>query len=157
MEIEEGRALLRRCQEDRRVALEAVRAGQATVESSQLIIEGILRRFPELSDDEHEFGELSWEVEGQPRGDKAVLSILQVNENQWFSVQEMVEMLEGRGWLTESANPPNAVRSALERLKNDQSTGVKKSKYQKSGTVIYRYQEPPPPSELGYGTDEEPF
>jgi len=149
--LEEARQLLRRCQEDRQRAKEAVQAAQATIESSQLIIQGILKGFPELADDEKEWGDL-WEPEHErPRGAEAVLSILQVDENKWFSVMQMVQSLTERNWLPDSENPPNAVRAALERLVAADGNSVEKGRT-KTGTVVYRYHEEEPPS-----FDEEPF
>ncbi len=158
MNLEEARDLLRRCQREREEAREQVKTGQATIESTRLIIEGVLHRFPELSEDEHEWGDLSWDIEGKPRGDMAVLSILQVAENEPFSVHEMVEALENRGWLPESANAANAVRTALKRLKSNPESGVEKDRYS-NGTVFYRFVERPStsPTPTGYGYDDDPF
>jgi len=162
MDREEARILLRQCQRDRREAAEAAKAAADTVESTRLIIEGILRRFPELSEDEQEWGDLSWEVEGQPRGDKAVLSILQVNENDWFSVFDMTEAMAQRGWLPTSENPQNAIRTALERLVTSDMR-VEKGK-RSDNRVVYRYSEEAGNEAMrseaqtaGYGFDEEPF
>ena len=87
--------------------------------------------------------------------------MLQVAENQWFTVMQMVEALDERNWLPDSQNPPNAVRAALERLVTANDSHVEKGKYN-NGTVIYRYHDeaiqahsPKPVS--GYGFDEEPF
>jgi hypothetical protein len=155
MNLEEARDLLRRCQQDRQDAREAVAAAQATFESSRLIIQGIIKRFPELADDEQEWGQL-WETETErPRGAEAVLSILQVDENKWSSVAGMVNELADRNWLPESENPSNAVRAALERLVAIPDNHVEKGKTE-TGTVVYRYHEPEP-AKGGYGHDEEPF
>ncbi len=162
MNLDEARELLRECQRDRDEGRMAVAAGQATIESAQLIIQGILKRFPDLGADEQEWGGDLWEPKGdRPRGSEAVLSLLQVAENQWFTVVEMTEALEERNWLPESQNPPNAVRAALERLVAASDSHVEKGKYN-SGTVVYRYHNETSqvPSSLpapGYGFDEEPF
>jgi hypothetical protein len=152
MTPEEARDLLRKCQRDRKEAREMVTAGQATVESAQLIIQGILKRFPDLAVEEREWEEL-WEAQTErPRGAQAVLSVLQVDENQWYTVVKMVDVLAERGWLPpESENPANAVRTALERLVAAKDGNVEKSRTT-SGTVIYRYHEPEEPS-----YDDEPF
>jgi hypothetical protein len=160
MELDEARDLLRKCQDDREGARESMRAAAATIESSQLIIQGVLKRFPELAVEEGESGEL-WEPEStdRPRGSEAVLSILLVAEDQWFSVLEVVEALAERSLLPASDNPANAVRTALERLKGTPSSHVHKGR-RNSGTVVYRYSEQEggtPPEPQGYGYSEEPF
>ena len=89
----------------------------------------------------------------RPRGAEAILSILQVEENTWFNVKEVVKLLEERGWLPESDNPPNAVRTALVRLVAAVDSNVQKGSTN-GGTVVYRYHEPEDP---GHGYSEEPF
>ena len=61
MELDEARNLLRSCQKDRQEAQETLKTAKATVESSKLIIQGILKLFPELADEEKEWGD--WEIE----------------------------------------------------------------------------------------------
>jgi len=152
MTPEEARDLLRKCQRERKEAREMVAVGQATFESSQLIIQGILKRFPDLAVEEKAWEDL-WETQTErPRGAQAVLSVLQVDENQWYTVVKMVDVLAERGWLPpESENPANAVRAALERLVAAKDSDVEKGKTT-SGTVMYRYHEPEEPS-----YDDEPF
>jgi hypothetical protein len=155
--IDEAQELLRRAQRDRDEATTALQNAQATIESSQLIIQGIVRRFPELQDSATDWAtfEPPDPVE-RPRGSEAVLQILQVAENMWFSISELVAALDERELLPASANPANAVRTAVERLVAAEDSNVEKGR-RKNGTVAYRYHEPePPPAPPGYG-DEEPF
>ncbi len=142
MELEESRDLLRRCQQDRKAARDALSTAEATIESSGLIIQGILRAFPELINEADEaediFGAAKEPAE-RLKGAEAILSVLQVSENQWFSVMDMTNVLDNRGWLPESANPPNAVRSALERIFASERSVEKGTR--NDGTVVYRYHE----------------
>lgn len=157
MDVKEARGLLRSSQTERELGRQSIQIGHAMVESSQLIIQGLLRRFPELADEEPEAGGDLWEPQqgDRPRGADAVLSILQVAENEKFTVQQMTDELARRNLLPDSDNPENAVRTALERLKAAENSGVFKGRFQ-NGRVFYTYSEPPPmpPS---YNNDEEPF
>lgn len=163
MDIEQGRSLLRGAQADRIEARKQLDVAQATIEASQLIIQGVLRRFPELAAEEKEW-EAAWEEAAnpeRPKGSDAVLQVLQVNENQWFTIRELVRQLEQLQWIPDSANPPNAVRAAVERLVKTPDSGVIKAE-DGDGTVVYRFSEPVTPqpaprlpSDKYY--DEEPF
>lgn len=131
-----------------------MKAAQAKSESATLIIQGILRRFPSLRDEAGTAaGEWEITVSAGPSGSDAVLQILQVDEGQPYTVREMVDALDQRGWLPQSDNPPNAVRTAFERLRA-QNIGVEKG-HNHDNVVTYWYSEPPP--KPGYGYDEEPF
>ncbi|MDA4131499.1 MAG: hypothetical protein OK454_00025, partial [Thaumarchaeota archaeon] len=139
MNREEARTLLRQCQLDRSDAIEAAKVAAATVESTRLIIEGILKRYPDLSEEEQEWGEMPGENEEQPRGDKAILAVLQEYEDHLFPVGDMVVTLVSKGWINETPNSGNAVRSALERLRSS-TPGVDKVRTGKG--MAYRYSEP---------------
>ena len=78
-----------------------------------------------------------------PKGSEAVLKVLQVNENRYFSVADMVKALSDRGWQPDSDDPANVVRTALERLHKANTPGIKKIR--REGAVLYRYNEPEPP------------
>ena len=149
---------------EREEAKDALTSARVTIESARLIIQGILRRFPDLESEIP--GQLlrdsdDWETgDERPRGAEAVLSVLEVNENKWFSVARMVDELAERGWLPEgSSNPSNATRAALERLVKTKDSHVEKAEA-KTGGVIYRYSELPAtdPWSLpaGAGISEEP-
>ena len=62
-----------------------------------------------------------------------------MDEDKWFTISDLTYVLENRGWLPESSNPPNAVRAAVERLVGSDPF-VHKSKND-SGTVVYSYHE----------------
>jgi hypothetical protein len=154
MNLEEARTLMDQCQRDRVDAQIQMTSARAKSESAILIIQGLLRRFPELRD-EAPTSDLEWDIkvtEG-PSGAEAVLQILQVDEGQFYTVRQMVTALDERGWLPQSENPPNAVRTALERLRA-QNNGVEKA-YNEHGVMAYWFREPE--QEKGYGFDEEPF
>jgi hypothetical protein len=158
MELIEARVLLDTCQQDRILAQVEEQRARAKRESATLIIQGILRQFPEL-ESEVSTADREWEIRisDAPGGAEAVLQILQVDEGQPYTVREMVAALDRRGWLPQSENPANAVRTALERLRG-QTKGVNKGR-DTAGVVVYYYEEPPPPqaNSGGYGFDEEPF
>lgn len=158
MNLEEARSLLAQCQQDRIYAQMQVESARAQTESATLIIQGILRRYPELRD-EASTADWDWEIKVSdgPGGADAVLQVLQVNEGQTYTVREMVDALKNLDWLPQSDNPPNAVRTALERLRK-QNKGVSKH-YDNFGVIVYVFQEPPEPKDAGpgYGFDEEPF
>lgn len=84
-----------------------------------------------------------------PRGAEAVPIILQGSPNQWFYVSELVEALKVRGWLPDSDNPANAVRTALERVMSTPSSDVFKTR--RNNKVLYSYR----PDDAPY--EEEPF
>ncbi len=162
MELEEARELLRKCQRDRAHATAQIQEAQATLDSARLIIQGIVARYPQLREEEKEFND-AWESDEseRPTGSEAVLSILQVYEGQEFTVSDMVEELRSHDWLPKSGNPPNAVRTALERLVNTAGTHVIKGRNQ-SGSVIYTCDEEEEQRQLRAraswgGADEEPF
>lgn len=147
MNVYEAQQILVGAIADRREARAALVEAEATLESSRLIIQGILRRFPELAEDaQQDAGAEAWEGEpAPPKGAEAVLKVLQVNENRMFSVADMVEALAEQGWSPDSKDHPNAVRTALERLLNSKTPGVKK--FRREGAVLYRFNEPEPPKE----------
>jgi hypothetical protein len=136
MELEEARDLLRRSQEEYQEANEMIKSAQATIESTQLIIRGILKRYPELAETEQVDG-LDLREPPPLRGAEAVLDVLRVNEGKTYSVTEMMQALKRQNSLPDSENPAPAVRTALERLLAG-GKGVTKSRTAK-GTVVYRY------------------
>jgi hypothetical protein len=151
MDMDEARDLLSRALKDQREARAAQADAEATVESSRLIIQGVLRRYPALAEDARaEAAAEGWDSgEVAPRGAEAVLRVLQVNENKTYSVPDMVQALNDRGWLPDSDDPANAVRTAMERLRTANTPGVKK--FRKEGTVLYRFNEPEPSTEGAAG------
>lgn len=156
MNLEEARDLMIQCQRDRVQAQVQMTSARVQSESATLIIQGLLRRFPELRD-LAPTADSDWEIrvnEG-PSGADAVLQILQVDEGQLYTVRGMVAALDQRGWLPQSENPPNAVRTALERLRT-QNKGVYKE-YNDEGVMAYCYREPEPSTRGGYAPEEEPF
>ena len=124
------------------------------------IIRGYVEMYPELEAASQITTEAT-AVDYPPRGAEAVRLILQDSPNVWFYVSELVGLLRERGWLPESENPANAVRTALERLvANSDDTDVVKGRI--DGKVTYTYmpdrdREPPEPPSAGYSYDEEPF
>jgi hypothetical protein len=138
---------------------------QRTVTGIGKILDGYIEMFPQLQSvvDEATAGITLPTTEagddGRPRGAEAVRLILQESPSAWFRVSQLVGLLRDRGWLPESENPANAVRTALERLVADpDDSDVVRGKF-KSGAVGYMYdpdRDRTPPAG-GYGFDEEPF
>lgn len=162
MDEVEARELLRQQLAEFKAAQGMLTTARATMESSRLIIAGICKRYPNLETGVS-MAELQadpWESGEKPRGSEAVLATLQVNENQWFTVAQMVQALDDRGWLPESENPANAVRTALERLVTAKDTHVEKGRRKHDQTVVYRFTEmvddPWEKPLPGGGFDEEP-
>jgi len=159
MDPEEARQLLRRCQQEREDARKSLTEAQRTIESTKLIIQGLLKRYPDLADSEQEYEE-SWDAEAErPRGADAVMAVLQVEEERWFTVAELVEELRVRNWLPASEAPANAVRAAVERLVAAKDSNIEKAKFEDG--VNYRYSEPDPHPKAAVtqyvSYDEEPF
>ncbi len=157
MDLEEARDLLRRSVRDRVEGRTEIASAQAKVESAALMIQALIRRFPELAEETADVDGGDWgpETATHPTGADAVLPILQVDEGKQFTVREILADLEARGWLPVSDNPANAVRTALERL-TKANDGVSKGR-DVEGVVVYWYDEPQPARDHGYGYNEEPF
>ena len=119
--------------------LRKVLAGYAEMfpDNAVPILEQLLQEVPAAVDD------------GRPKGAEAVRQILQDQPEVWFRVSEMIPMLRSKGWLPESENPANAVRTALERLVNSEESDVHKDRH--GSAVVYSYR----PDDARY--TEEPF
>lgn len=113
------------------------------------MIAAVVEIYPDLEDLLPE--DLDNDEEPRPRGAEAVRRVLFEREGEWFPVAGVVNMLDRFGWMPESSNPSNAVRTALERLVE---RGVVQKSRAVDGAVIYRAPQPPPPP---YSDDEEPF
>jgi hypothetical protein len=137
MDLEEARDLLRRSQQEYQKADESIKSARAIAASVQLIIRGILTRYPELAETEGELGDLDLGEPSPLRGADAVLDVLRVHEGKAYSVTDMVQALRQKNSLPDSDNPAPAVRTALERLLLGEK-GVAKTRSPK-GTVVYRY------------------
>jgi hypothetical protein len=104
-----------------RQLLEQLRDARTAVEESKRraigirkVIDGLVEMFPAAEDvlpDDFDDGKPP-----RPRGAEAVLRVIAEKPGSWYTVTAVVRMLHERGWMPESANPGNAVRSALERL-----------------------------------------
>ena len=107
--------------------LRKVLAGYAEMfpDNAVPILEQLLQEVPAAVDD------------GRPKGAEAVRQILQDQPEVWFRVSEMIPMLRSKGWLPESENPANAVRTALERLVNSEESDVHKDRH--GSAVVYSY------------------
>ena len=131
------------------------------------IISGYVEMFPELGAlvEADDLADQEGTDENSPKGAEAVRLILHEEPNHWFYVSDLVENLRNRGWLPDSDNPANAVRTALERLINTPDSDVKKGR--KASKVVYSYRPddfprlpqtgPPLPTPPPSYDDEEPF
>lgn len=121
-------------------ARETMRAASNEMEALRQIRLGLLGLFPDLTDNDDPVGTAeddSWTSSG-PKGASAVGVVLAETPGKWFSVPMVVKELERRGWLTDSENPSNATRAALERLLASDEH-VRKDRGEKTGKVVYSY------------------
>lgn len=130
-------------------AREVTRASERRAAGIRKMIYGLVEMFPAIEDLLPE--DLDDEDRPRPRGAEAVLRVLEDDAGTWFTVSSVVAMLSRKGWLPDSSNPPNAVRTALERLVDRKAISKSRSTDE---NVIYSVK--PPPAYVG-GGDEEPF
>jgi hypothetical protein len=174
MELEDARAVVTQLVDDwlntRHVAAKAARDASAL----EKIIGGYVEMFPELKplaeavaycDDNGRLYEIGTS-ESAPRGAEAVRRVLQEQPNYWWYISELVEALKKRGWLPESDNPANAVRTACERLLSSEGSDVHKAQGMPTKKIAYSYRPDDEPwnGEItyfndapSYDPDEEPF
>jgi len=127
------------------------------------IIRAYMDMFPELEDERGALvSEMLTEGDDTPRGVEAVRKILHANPQERLYVSHLVEQLKARGWLPDSENPANAVRTTLERLVASPDSDVYKVRV--GNNVAYEYdpdRAPPlqsrPPVSAEYQYEEEPF
>ena len=163
MDVDEAKKEVVRLINEWEVQQESAQEATRRAAGLQKIVAGYMEMFPEL---EEYVGAIVKSLtesqaapseQGQPKGAEAVWRILQGLPGELVLVSELVEMLKGRGWLPESDNPANAVRTALERLyANSEETDVVKGT--RGNNVAYGYfpdREAPPRGGYEYG--EEPF
>lgn len=154
----EVRRLAEQLIEQRELAESATRkaAGLGT------IIRGYIEMFPELEPlVEQVTSGIPLDGSNTPRGAEAVRLILQGDPGRWWLVTELVEALKVRGWMPDSDNPANAVRTALERLIASPGSDVRKGRHDHDQSVVYGYTPDwaPPTNQApaGYDPTEEPF
>ncbi len=126
-------------------ARDAVEQSQRRAAGVRRMISGLLEMFPALEDMLPE--DIDPEEEARPRGTAAVRRVLDDQPGDWFAVAGVVELLLRRGWLPESSNPANAVRTALERAV--EAGLVKKARATRGGVIYSSVEEP--------SDDEMPF
>jgi len=126
------------------VAREGIVAAQRRFAGFRKMVDAVVEMFPELEDDLP--AELGDDEPARPRGAAAALVVLEEHTNSWYAVPAVVNMLDKKGWLPQSTNAANAVRSALERLVD---TGLINKGKSITGAVIYRVFDPDAEGEGG--------
>jgi hypothetical protein len=145
----EAAEILRKLRKEHAEAAEALSASQRRLGALAKVIEGYLELFPSLAQPSGDSVAAIPEDDGRPRGQDAVMQVLESIENRgrYWTVGQMVEELARRGWLPDSrgGDPGNAVRAALARAA-DSSDRVHKGRG-RTGTIVYFFQhdgmEPP--------------
>lgn len=136
------------------LAEDAVLAAQRRAAGIRKMIEAVVEMFPHCED------ELPEEFDGveqpRPRGAEAVRRCLLDDVGGYYSVADLVQTLDERGWLPRSTNPANAVRTAAERLV--EQGHIKKQRRASDDTVVYGIPDPGSLFEEDQPYDaEEPF
>lgn len=134
-------------------AAEVGRLAQAWLEQSALaetatrraaglmtIMRGYVQMFPDLralaTNLKIELGD-PIPIDGAPRGAEAVRLIFHEWPDRWWRVSDLLGEMKDRGWMPESDNPANVVRTALVRLVANETSDVYKEKH--NGKVVYAY------------------
>lgn len=163
MDVHETEVVVRRLASELAEQRELAASASRNVSAIAKILAGYVEMYPELGYLVEDLPEPEYDSDGTPRGIEAVRIILQERTNQWLLVSELVDALRDRGWLPDSDNPANAVRTALWRLVNTPESDVRKGRKLPSKKVVYSYRpddpppdERPPDPEPTYD-DEEPF
>lgn len=134
--------------------LAELRGMDAAIESLQRraggirkLIDAVTEMFPAVED------MLPDDLDGQqprPRGAEAVRRVLANDPGKAYTVGAIVNLLREEGWLPDSSNPSNAVRSAAERAVEQGKVARQKT----DDNVYYRVARTEPPA---YDDAEEPF
>ena len=152
MQEAEAEQAIRGLVQELRQARDTLEQAQRSVVGLRKLIDGYVELFPLLESVVVEEGGLE-DDDGHPRGMDAAFQVLGGQTGTYMSVHGIVQQMERLGWMPNSSNPANAVRTALERL--HASELIEKAKTT-AGTVVYR--KPVPPSAGGYDDfGEEPF
>lgn len=135
--------LVRRLLSQLGAANEEVEAARRKAAAIRKMIEAVVEMFPDLEDDLPE--DLD-DDHPRPRGAEAVRRVLEQNRGTYYTTKAIVALLGQQGWMPQSSNPSNAVRTAAERLVE---RGVVEKDRAADGAVVYRVS--------GYDPAEEPF
>ncbi len=171
MEVEDVRLIVGQLTDELSQVRTMLVEGRRRAAAISKVVAGYVEMFPELGQLVEE-GSLLIRPERAaepetPKGAEAVRIVLQSRPTYWWYISELVDELRGRGWLPESDNPANAVRTACERLLNTDGSDVHKGRGSSGkiaysyrpdeepwdGSVVYINDTPPGPTYA----DEEPF
>ncbi len=114
-------------------AREEVEQAQRRVGGIRKMIDGLIEIFPAAEDVLPE--DLDGDDEPRPRGTEAVRRVLDAQRGKWYAIPAIVSFLGQQGWLPESSNAANAVRTALQRAFE---AGIVEKSRSTQGQVIYR-------------------
>jgi hypothetical protein len=95
---------------------ERLEAAGRAVSGLKKMIAALYEMFPELKEMVGTPSGVDLDESDAPKGTNALRLILQEQPGTQFYVTELVDELRVRGWLPDSDNPANAVRTAFERL-----------------------------------------
>jgi hypothetical protein len=139
-----------KAKQERQRAWRRMHDAQQTIQALARVMEGYAMLYPELKQDEPEESGVqqrlmtrppastSLEI-NNPRGQEAVLEVMkdEAFANRRWTIEEMTEELDRRGWTPKSEQPVNAVRAALNRLARSDDS-VRRLRNKERG-LVFRY------------------
>lgn len=146
MNKQEAKALLESANRD----LESYANQRANLDRKEAgtleVISGLYKLFPELSRPQANNAARTNGASRHPRGQDAVLRVLR-EADAWMSVNDVVVVLEAKGWLPRSDNPEEAIRTTVHRLwKSAQADRKKAGRF-------YLYRPTPEPVQVDLNFD----
>jgi hypothetical protein len=143
MDIHDAGLTVRQLIIERNEARAEVVAARRRVMGFEMAISGYMQLFPELrrllSQDEGD-SDTTVSISDHPRGQAAITEILESLEyrGKYWTVKQMTEELQKRGWEPDSERPANSVRVALSRLV-DSNPRITRGPGE-HGNVVFYYQ-----------------
>jgi hypothetical protein len=142
--------MYRDAKRERQLARRQMDLAQQTIQALTRVMDGYAMLYPDLRETEADAGQQRLLVgsaiakattsTSNPRGQEAVLTVMKEDgfANHRWTIADMTEELNRRGWPPESENPENAVRAALNRLAKIEGSGVVRLRTKDRG-LIFRY------------------
>ncbi len=147
MDESEARRILRTLRSELGEALLAVQAAERRASALNKLVEGYVELFPALTEEDGTEKVVSPEAD-RPRGQHAVRQVLTENPGRWYTVRLMTRELGERGWLPDSDQPENAVRTALTRIAETDPL-VRRGVGEKTRQITFAWFDKPEP-DLGH-------